>query len=230
MESGEPITTWLIDQRSYNPSQGGVWGYRDTLSWIGPTSVAPVSQAMINLDPVSGRAGEINLIWKPVSLAKGYTIEIAKDEEFSLKVAYIGGYCKTSNLVQPQETICTGWSVPFYVLHDLDAPALDHLVGGKVIDANGNSWTVPTLEAGHTYYWRVTIQSVSTGDNIYSPSFWREMFIVKEGLQTITPTTGHNYYCLITATSAARLNWHYSPGHLSQTPKDINSSWLKMRR
>jgi hypothetical protein len=191
LESGEPITVWLIDQRQYNPPQGGVWRYRDTLSWIGPTPVAPVSQAMINLDPVSGRASEINLIWKPVSLAKGYTIEIAKDEDFSLKVAYIGGYCKTSNLVRPQETICTGWSVPFYVPHDLDAPALVIPPGGgKVIDANGNSWTVPTLEAGHTYYWRVTIQSVSTGDNIYSPSSWREMFIVKEGLQTITPYYG----------------------------------------
>jgi len=191
MASGEPINVWLIDQQSYNPPQGGVWCYTDTLLWTGPTPVEPVSQAAVDCDPVSGRAGEINLRWKPVSLSRGYRIEIAKDEDFALKVAYIGGYCRTSNLVQPQETICTGWSVPFYVPHDLDAPALVIPPGGgKVIDANGNSWTVPALEAGHTYYWRIAVQDVATGDSIWSPSSWREMFIVKTGIPAGTPYYG----------------------------------------
>ncbi len=213
LDLGEPVTVWVIDQRLYNPPQGGVWCYTDTLLWTGPTPVEPVSRTAVDCDPVSGRASEINLKWKPVSLSRGYRIEIAKDEDFALKVAYIGGYCRTSNLVQPQETICTGWSVPFYVPHDLDAPALVIPPGGgKVIDANGNSWTVPALEAGHTYYWRIAVQDVATGDSIWSPSSWREMFIVKAGLPVRTPYYGlqllsPNNGCLGCPVKLASFTW-----------------------
>jgi hypothetical protein len=175
LELGEPISVLIIDQRPYNPPQGGVWCYTDTLLWTGPTPVEPVSQAAVDFDPVSGRASEINLRWKPVSLSRGYRIQIAKDEDFALVVADIG----------------KAWGGPFYTPPDLDAPALFIPPGGGTIrDANGNTWTVPALEAGHTYYWRITVQDVATGDAIKSPQSWREMFTVKVGLPVTTPYYG----------------------------------------
>lgn len=175
LASGEPITVWAIDQRPYNPPQGGVWRYVDTLAWTGPTPTSPVSQATVKHDPVSGRASEINLIWKSKSLSRGYQIQIAKDEDFALRIADIGG----------------AWGGPFYTPADLDAPALViPPAGGPVTDSNGNTWTVPALEAGHSYYWRVKVQDVATGDAITSPWSWREIFTVKVGLPVRTPRYG----------------------------------------
>jgi len=175
LESGEPITMWFIDQRPYNPPAGGVWCYLDTLSWVGPVPTSPVSQALVDCDPVTGRASEINLKWQPRSLSRGYRIQIAKDEDFTMVVADIGG----------------AWAGPFYTPPDLDAPAL--IIppgGGNVTDSNGNTWAVPALEADHTYYWRITVQDVATGDAIKSPLSWRESFVVKTSLPVRVPSIG----------------------------------------
>ena len=175
MESGEPVTVCIIDQRPYNPPQGGVWCYLDTLSWTGPTPTAPISRATVNYDPVTGRAGEINLKWQPRSLSRGYRIQIAKDEDFALQIADIGG----------------DFFGPFYTPHDLDAPALVIPPGGGTIsDSNGNTWTIQPFEAGHTYYWRVKVQDVATGDDVKSPVSWREIFTVETGLPVSTPYYG----------------------------------------
>jgi hypothetical protein len=173
--TGDPITIWLIDQRPYNTLQGGVWRYVDTLAWNGPIPTSPISDATVPYDPVSGRASEINLTWKPASLSRGYQIQIAKDEDFALEIANIGA----------------GWLGPFYTPPDLDAPAL--MIppgGGTVIDADGNTWTVPAFEANHSYYWRVIVRDVATGDSIQSPWSWREIFTVETGLPVTTPYYG----------------------------------------
>jgi len=169
LEYGDPTIIWLIDQRPYNPPQGGVWRYVDDLAWSGPIPTSPITNAPIKHDPVSGRASEIDLTWQPISLSKGYRIQIAKDENFALQIADIGG----------------DWSGPFYTPPDLDSPALVIPPGGgTVTDANSDTWTVPALEAGHSYYWRVMVQNVATGDTIQSPWSWREIFTVKAGLPT----------------------------------------------
>ena len=173
--TGDPITVWLIDQCPYNPLQGGVWRYVDTLAWNGPVPTSPISDSTVPYDPVSGRASEINLTWQPASLSRGYQIQIAKDENFALEVANIG----------------EGWLGPFYTPPDLDAPAL--MIppgGGTVTDTNGNTWTVPAFEANHSYYWRVIVRDVATGDSIQSPWSWREIFTVETGLPVTTPYYG----------------------------------------
>jgi hypothetical protein len=173
--TGDPITAWLIDQRTYNPPQGCVWRYVDTLAWNGPVPTSPISNDTVPYDPVSGRASEINLRWQPASLSRGYRIQIAKDEDFALQVADIGA----------------DWGGPFYTPPDLDAPALFIPPGGGTIrDDNGNTWTVPALEAGHPYYWRVMVQDVATGDAIQSSWSWREIFTVESGLPVTTPYYG----------------------------------------
>ena len=199
--SGEGIDVWAIDQRPYNPPQGGVWNYLDTLAWNGPTPTEPVSQALVDYDPVTGRAGQINLMWQPQSLSRGYNIQIAKDEDFALQIADIGG----------------AWFGPFYTPPDLDTPALVIPPGGgAVIDINGNTWTVAALEAGHSYYWRVKVQDVATGDAITSPWSWREIFTVKAGLPVATPYYGlellsPNNGCIGCPVKPASFSWSPFP-------------------
>jgi len=175
LASGDPITIWLIDQRPYSPPQGGVWRYIDDLAWNGPMPTSPVSNNTVKYDPVSGRSAEINLTWRPVSLSRGYRIQIAKDEDFTLEIADIG----------------SDWGGPFYTPPDLDAPALFIPPGGGIVrDDNGNTWTIPALEAGHAYYWRIMVQDVATGDDIQSPWSWREIFTVQAGLRAAHPYYG----------------------------------------
>ena len=170
MEVNEPVTMWVIDQRPYNPPQGGVWYYVDTLSWLGPRPTAPVSRTIIDSDPVSGRAAQINLTWEPRSLSTGYQVQIALDDEFAAVIVDIGG----------------GWAGPFYYPPAPESPALVLPAGGgTVTDARGNTWTVPALSSGTTYYWRVKVRDVATGDAIESPWSWVESFTVKPGLPVV---------------------------------------------
>ncbi len=195
--TGDPITVWLIDQHPYNPPQGGAWRYVDTLAWNGPIPTSPISDATVPYDPVSGRAGEINLTWQSASLSRGYQIQIAKDEDFTLEVANIG----------------EGWLGPFYTPPDLDAPALIIPPGGGTItDVNGNTWAVPPLEANHSYYWRVIVRDVATGDSIQSPWSWREIFTVETGLPVTTPYYGPQLLspangCLGCPTDSTSFSW-----------------------
>jgi len=170
MELNEPVTLWIIDQRPYNPPQGGIWYYIDTLSWLGPRPKAPISRTVVDCDPVTGRAGQINLIWESRSLSTGYEIQIALDDEFAAVIADIGG----------------GWAGPFYYPPAPESPALVIPAGGGIVgDGRGNSWIVPALVSGETYYWRVKIQDVATGDAIKSPWSWAESFTVKPGLPVV---------------------------------------------
>lgn len=175
LETGEPITAYAIDQRPYNPPVGGVWCYLDCMAWQGPLPSEPISLSPVSFDPVSGRAGEIDLKWKPLCLSQGYRIQLSKDIDFTRVIADIG----------------KAWAGPFYTPPSLDMPAL--IIppgGGSITDANGNTWTIPFFEANHTYYWRVMVKNVVTGDNINSPWSWRESFVVKQGLPTTTPYYG----------------------------------------
>ena len=81
-----------------------------------------------------------------------------------------------------------GWAGPFY--HPLAAkpPALVIPAGGgTVADAMGNTWTVPPLHSGETYYWRVKVREVVTGDTINSPWSWAESFTVQIGMPVRAP-------------------------------------------
>ena len=172
MKVNEPVTVWIIDQRPYNPPQGGVWYYVDTLSWLGPTPTVPISRAVIDCDPVSGRAGQITITWEPRSLSAGYQIQIALDENFAVVIVDIGG----------------GWAGPFYYPPVPESPALVIPAGGgTVVDGRGNTWTALALSSGKSYYWRVKIQDVATGDAIKSPWSWAETFTVKPGLPVRAP-------------------------------------------
>ncbi len=171
LEVDEPITLWAADTRPYNPPTGGVWYYADTLTWLGPAPTEPASLALTEYDPVSGRAGSMILKWQPRSLSDGYRIQIALDEDFTTLITDIGSY-------------------PYYYPHDPLKPALVLPAGGGMItDRRGNSWEVPALPAGKVYYWRVRVQSVATGDFLWSPYSWQETFTVQTGSPVKTTST-----------------------------------------
>jgi hypothetical protein len=175
LELDQPASIYIIDQRPFNPPAGGIWSYTDDLLWSGPRPKTPVSYFKVSTDPVTGRAGAIVFKWLPKSLSRGYCIYISKDVDFYLTVAKIGD----------------DYFGPFYVPYDLDEPSMYVPPGGGVIiDANNNSWTVPPLEAGHTYYWKVKVQDVATGDAIKSPWSWRESYQVIPGFRIVSPYPG----------------------------------------
>ncbi len=83
------------------------------------------------------------------------------------------------------------YSGPYYTPPDLEHPALwIPPGGGSIVDCNGDNWTVPSLEAGHSYYWKVMVQSVATGDAIKSPWSWRESYDVRPGFKVVSPYAG----------------------------------------
>jgi hypothetical protein len=83
------------------------------------------------------------------------------------------------------------YSGPYYTPPDLEHPSLYIPPGGgSVVDCNGENWTVPSLEAGHSYYWKVMVQSVATGDAIKSPWSWRESYDVRPGFKVVSPYAG----------------------------------------
>ena len=173
--ANEPVTAWIIDRRPYGPPAGGVWCYVDTLSWLGPAPVTPASRALVDYDPVSGRAGAVSFTWKPRSLSKGYQIQVAADRDFTISLVDVGG----------------GWAGPFYNPSASAEPALVLPPGGgTVIDGSGNSWPVPALTAGRTYYWRVKIRDVATGDAISSAWSWTEDFTVEAGVPVRASSPG----------------------------------------
>ena len=134
--------------------------------------MAPLSGSFVDYDPVSGRAGQIYITWESKPHSRGYEIQIAMDENFENVVADIGG----------------GWAGSFYRPVEAETPALAIPAGGgNVTDGVGNAWVVPPLRSGKTYYWRVRVCDVATGDAIKSPWSWAESFTVKEGMPVRAP-------------------------------------------
>jgi hypothetical protein len=48
--------------------------------------IEPEDRTALGCDPVSGRNQEVALRWQQLSLADAYEIEIARDEDFSLRI------------------------------------------------------------------------------------------------------------------------------------------------
>jgi hypothetical protein len=137
-----------------------LWAYTDTVAKLGPWTTSPASGDSIPVDPVSGRAVEINFGWRQLSYVLAYELELAKNSDFNI-------------IVLRNENI-----VPVNPL----APECYFPAGGLVpVPASGiASWG--NLEAGHTYYWRVRARVATTGEIIRSPWSATMYFTVEAGL------------------------------------------------
>ena len=124
---------WSIDVRGYDPAndEGCLWAFTDTLTRAGPRLIEPEDGTALGCDPVSGRNQEVDLKWQQLSLADAYELEIARDEDFSLRITE----------AEPQTN-------PYY------EPAVVTSPGYRILPG-----ILP--EANTTYYWRVHRRAMS---------------------------------------------------------------------
>jgi hypothetical protein len=153
---------WSIDARGYNPAddEGCLWVFTDTLAGAGPRLLEPEDGTSVGCDPVSGRNQEADLQWQQLSLADAYELEIARDEDFSLRIAE----------AEPQTN-------PYYEPAVVTRPAYRILPG-----------ILP--EANTTYYWRVRVREAATGQVIRSHWSEEGSFSIKAGLPVVSPHSG----------------------------------------
>jgi hypothetical protein len=172
-------TLYAIDNANYSVDTraGMLWGFTDCMAKKGPALITE-DKALIGCDPVSGRAQEVNLCWEQLCVANGYDIEIAKANDFAIKVIdwVTEDDCNPLNFLEPADVTKPCVFFP--------AGGAAHTGEGSAIAAAGN------LECGHTYYWRVKTRRGATGQIIRSP--WSEIrsFTVKAGLPVVSPYLG----------------------------------------
>jgi hypothetical protein len=152
---------WAIDNRLYNWTNkiGCLWGYTDLFARVGPYAYAPASGDILPVDPVSGRASEVNFAWHDISYATGYELQIAKDEEFTIRVF--------SDNVTPV---------------DQTAPAAFYPAGGLVLIPASEIASSGNIESGHKYYWRVRANRAVGGETVRSPWSATLFFTIEAGL------------------------------------------------
>jgi len=153
---------WTIDARGYDPAddEGCLWAFTDTLAIAGPRLIGPEDRTALGCDPVSGRNQEVDLKWQQLSLADAYELEIARDEDFSLRITE----------AEPQTN-------PFYEPAVVTIPTYRILPG-----------ILP--EANTTYYWRVRVREAATGQVIRSPWSKEGSFSIKAGLPVVSTNLG----------------------------------------
>ena len=167
--SGEPDSLgisenslWAIDNRGYDPQAqiGCLWAFMDTLAGREPYLIEPAYGAALGCDPVSGRNQDIGLSWEQLSLADAYEVEIAKDEDFNLRITE----------AEPQTN-------PYFGPASVTNPVY------RILPA-----MLP--EANATYYWRVRVREAATGQIIRSYWSEAGSFSIKAGLPVSTPHIG----------------------------------------
>jgi hypothetical protein len=166
ISSNEYNNLWAIDDHSYDWTNkaGCLWAYTDTAAKVGPWTTSPASGDSIPVDPVSGRAIEVNFGWRQLSYSSVYELQLAKDSDFSIRVLVNENIIPVDQL-SPECYFPAGGLVP--------APA-------SGIANRGN------LESGHTYYWRVRARGATTGEVIRSPWSATMYFTVMAGLPVKT--------------------------------------------
>ncbi len=173
ISSNGDVTLWAIDDEDDKPydwanEEGCLWAYADNLAKVGPWTTSPPSDDIIPIDPVSGRANEINFRWRQLSYVGAYELQLAKDDEFSLRVL-------CSDNITPADSL---------------APACYFPAGGLVPTPASEIASWGNLECGHIYYWRVRGRRATTGEEIRSPWSATMYFTVKTGLPVVTEHLG----------------------------------------
>jgi hypothetical protein len=151
VSSNEDNDLWAIDNRAYDwtNSIGCLWACADTVAQVGPWATSPASGDFIPVDPVTGRATEIDFKWRQLSYAAAYELQLAKDSDFDIVVLQNTNIVPADQL-EPECYFPAGGLVA--------VPA-----SGVAIAAWGD------LEAGHTYYWRVRARVDVAGEAVRSP-------------------------------------------------------------
>ena len=161
---------WAIDNRNYDWANeiGCLWTYADPFAKVGPWTTSPASNDFVPCDPVSGRANEVNFRWRHMSYAQAYELQLAKNDDFSIRILGSDNITPVSPL-SPACYFPAGGLVP---------------VPASEIANSGN------LECGHAYYWRVRARRGTSGETIRSPWSATMFFTVKAGFPVQTEHLG----------------------------------------
>ncbi|MGA9049599.1 MAG: hypothetical protein WB588_11465 [Dehalococcoidia bacterium] len=163
-------TLWSIDNRDYvfDNKTGCLWQYIDSVARISPWPTAPPSGSLIGADPVTGRAQQVDIKWRPLNDIFGYDLMLAKDVNFTTLLT--------------QNTFPVDNKTGIYIF------PVDNKTGAWVITPDQSqqlspgTWIPPgTLETGRPYYWKVRGSRTITGAAIHS--LWSPVmfFSVKPG-------------------------------------------------
>jgi hypothetical protein len=158
---------WAIDNSAYNfaTKSGCLWGYTDIMAKVGPWTTLPASGSLIPVDPKTGRASEVNFSWRQISYVTAYELQIAKDEDFHIKLLVAEDITPLSQL----------------------SPSVYFPAGGLAPASGSNIGGFANLESGHTYYWRVRARRAITGEIARSPWSATMSFTIQAGLPTASP-------------------------------------------
>jgi len=189
----------IIGLPGYTPAlnQGRLWAYTDCLAKKGPILKSPADKYLVGADPVTGRNQQVDLAWEQLCLATCYDIQVAKDKDFTLRVAAGFALPGTGGIGGIQAN--TGSYLACMDATNMTSPA---------------AWIAPgTLpEAGAIYWWRVRV--IRSATTQWAWSTWSEArsFIVKAGFIVNTPYYGvqllaPNNGCLGCKTKPASFSW-----------------------
>jgi hypothetical protein len=170
----------LADVASYGArGEGMLWAYTDCVAKIGP-KLTMDDNTIIGCDPATGRNQEVNFTWEQLCIANWYELQVGKDKAFALKI--FGGLFQPSSVTSPALVYLSGGEGTYPELYN-DVAAPDGTF--TMFKA-----TVPSLECGHTYYWKVRVRNETTDDWVRSP--WSDVrgFTIKAGFKVTTPYYG----------------------------------------
>ena len=162
--------------KGYTPSinQGMLWAYTDCLAKKGPILKSPADKFLVGADPVTGRNQQVDLAWEQLCLSVGYELQLAKDQNFTLKIdPSINWGNGATGKIQ---------SVTQNIILDMDSTNM----------TSPAAWLAPgTLpEAGAIYWWRIRSYKSATSQLAWSPWSDARSFTVKAGFIVTTPYYG----------------------------------------
>jgi hypothetical protein len=142
---------------------------------------------IVGCDPATGRNQEVNFTWEQLCISTTYELHIDKSQDMNMPVfsCFITPYDVTSPsliYLAGGEGIGGG-----YVSSDLNAMWNSGISGTGVTTG---LTAVPSLECGHTYYWRVRTRDEATGDMVRSPWSAISSFTVKAGFKVTSSYYG----------------------------------------
>ncbi|MGD0854580.1 MAG: hypothetical protein ABSA18_02090, partial [Dehalococcoidia bacterium] len=178
----------------YTPSinHGMLWAYTDCLAKKGPILKTPADKFLVGADPVTGRNQQIDLSWEQLCLSVGYELQVAKDQNFTLRI--------NPEISSAGHIAAVTGSIRL----DMDSTN----------ETSPAAWIAPGAlpEAGAIYYWRIRSYKSATSQLAWSPWSDARSFTVKAGFIVTTPYYGvqllaPNNGCLGCKVKPAAFSW-----------------------
>ena len=169
-----------------------LWAYTDCLAKKGPILKSPADKFLVGADPVTGRNQQIDLSWEQLCLSTGYELQVAKDQNFTLRI---------NPEINPPAHIA---AVTGSITLDMDSTNM----------TSPAAWIAPGAlpEAGAIYWWRIRTYKSATSQLAWSPWSEARSFTVKAGFIVTTPYYGvqllaPNNGCLGCKVKPASFSW-----------------------